>query len=81
MALDKIEIGGQYEFGGWGIKVLRIDEPSSPEFIEEQRVAAKPKKVWLFRRVWYSKDGDVGEPFFVNEEILLMIANKKAVVS
>ncbi len=76
MALEKIEVGGEYKFGGWGIKILSIDEASSPEFIQQQSVAAKPKKTWLFRRAWYSKDGDSGDPFWVNEAYILMLASK-----
>lgn len=76
--LQKVEIGKQYEFGGWEVLVIRIDEKSSPEFIEEQRLAKKPKPIWLFRRVWYSKIGDSGAPFYLNEELFLMLAKEKS---
>jgi len=59
--IAKIEIGRKYFFGNWDVIVIRIDEPNAK---------------WNFRRVWYSKDGDAGDPFFVNEEIFLNLASQ-----
>jgi len=60
MIVNKIAIGKRYIFGNWDVIVIRIDEPNAK---------------WSFRRVWYSKDGDAGEPFFINEEIFLSLGS------